>query len=178
VKGQYTPLGGPDYPAGANAPSQRYYTDWGLYPDKPYIIGPPWSALVAYDLNAGTIKWRVPLGHDLRAVREGAKEDAGAFMAERHGIIVTATGLLFVSASDGNLRAVDEDTGKELWSANLPASSEGVPAMYEVNGQQFLVVPASSRVNPGGGYQPPGAPPASETRSPLAGYVAFALPKR
>ena len=26
------------------------------------VIGPPWSELVAYDLNEGTIKWRVPAG--------------------------------------------------------------------------------------------------------------------
>jgi quinoprotein glucose dehydrogenase len=25
-------------------------------------IGPPWAELVAYDLNQGTIKWRVPVG--------------------------------------------------------------------------------------------------------------------
>jgi quinoprotein glucose dehydrogenase len=176
VTGRYTPLGGPDYPAGVSAPRDRYYTDWGLYPDKPYIIGPPWAAMVAYDLNTGTIKWRVPLGEDARAAQEGAK-DAGAFMAERHGIIVTATGLLFVATSDGKVRAHDEETGRVLWTAPLPAGSEGIPAMYEVKGRQFLVVPASSRINTGGGHQMPGAPPAPDTRGPLAGYVAFALPE-
>jgi quinoprotein glucose dehydrogenase len=142
------------------------------------VIGPPWSAIVAYDLNSGTIKWRVPLGEDARAVKEGAR-DAGVFMAERHGMIVTATGLLFVATTDGKVRAHDEDTGKVLWTATLPAGSEGLPAMYEVQGRQFLVVPASSRINTGGGHQSPGAAAATgEARSPLAGYVAFALPRK
>ena len=88
--GRYTPLGGPDYPAGSETPRVRYYTDWGLYPDQPYIISPPWSQVVAYDLNAGTIKWKVPLGQDAAAAAQGAK-DTGAFMAEHHGIIVTST---------------------------------------------------------------------------------------
>jgi quinoprotein glucose dehydrogenase len=146
VESRYTPLGGPPYPPGVDAPANRYYTDWGLYPNQPYIIGPPWSALVAYDLNTGTIKWRVPLGEDVEASEEGAK-NAGVFMAERHGLIVTSTGLIFVATTDGKVRAHDEETGKVLWTANLPFGSEGLPAMYEVNGRQFLVVPASSRIN-------------------------------
>jgi quinoprotein glucose dehydrogenase len=175
VETRYTPLGGPPYPDGVAAPANRYYTDWGLYPNQPYIIGPPWSALVAYDLNRGTIKWRVPLGEDARAAAEGAK-DAGVFMAERHGLILTSTGLLFVATTDGKVRAHDEETGKVLWTANLPAGSEGLPSMYEVNGRQFLVVPASSRINTGGGHRRPGdaVEPDAGTRS----YVAFALPRR
>jgi quinoprotein glucose dehydrogenase len=171
-----SPLGGPPYPAGVDAPPNRYYTDWGLYPNQPYIIGPPWSAIVAYDLNKGTIKWRVPLGEDARAAAEGAK-NTGVFMAERHGIIVTSTGLLFVATTDGKVRAHDEETGKILWTGALPAGSEGVPAMYEVNGRQFLVVPASSRINSGGGHVRPGdvaADPVVGTPS----YVAFALPRK
>ena len=179
VTTRYSPLGGPAYPNGVDAPANRYYTNWGLYPDQPYVIGPPWSAIVAYDLNSGTIKWRVPLGEDARAAREGAR-NAGVFMAEHHGLIVTSTGLLFVATTDGKVRAHDEETGQVLWTADLPAGSEGMPAMYEVNGRQYLVVPASSRINSGGGHQDPGAgvsTPAIDAQGPLRGYVAFALPR-
>ena len=169
-----SPLGGPPYPAGVDAPAHRYYTDWGLYPNQPYIIGPPWSAIVAYDLNTGTIKWRVPLGEDARAAVEGAK-NAGVFMAERHGIIVTSTGLLFVATTDGKVRAHDEETGQVLWTGTLPAGSEGVPAMYEVSGRQYLVVPASSRINTGGGHRRPGDA-ATDLPAGTPSYVAFALP--
>lgn len=175
--GQYTPLGGPPYPTGSDTPRVRYYTDWGLYPNHPYIFSPPWSSVVAYDLNSGTIQWRVPLGQDPVAEAEGAR-DTGAFMAEHHGMILTATGLLFVAASDGRIRALDADTGKVLWSAVLPAASEGIPAMYEAKGRQYLVVPASSNLNAGGGhpkvrqsqYALPGGRP--------KGYVAFTLPAK
>jgi quinoprotein glucose dehydrogenase len=171
---RYTPLGGPPYPEGVQAPAVRYYTDWGLFPDKPYIIGPPWSSLVAYDLNKGTIKWKVPLGQDPITAAQGEKE-TGALGAEHHGIIVTATGLIFAGASDGELRAYDEETGKVLWTFTLPAGSEGIPSMYEVNGRQYLVVPASSSLNPGGGHALPGKAVAPQSIS--RGYVVFALPR-
>ena len=170
----YTPLGGPPYPSGAIAPAKRYYTLWGLYPDRPYVINPPWSSLVAYDLNRGIIKWKVPLGQDAEAAAEGAR-DTGIFMAERHGIIVTSTGLLFVATSDGKIRAHDEETGQVLWTADLPAGSEGIPAMYEVHGREFIVVPASSEINTGGGHKLRSASP-PQTSSRSKAYVAFALP--
>jgi quinoprotein glucose dehydrogenase len=102
--------------------------------------------VVAYDLNSRTIKWKVPLGQDAEAAAEGG-HDSGTFMAEHHGIIVTSTGLIFIAASDGKLRALDADTGKVLWTAALPAGSEGIPAMYEVSGRQYLVISASSNIN-------------------------------
>ncbi|MBL8217094.1 MAG: PQQ-binding-like beta-propeller repeat protein [Bryobacterales bacterium] len=174
--GNYTPLGGPDYPAGSNTPRVRYYTDWGLYPNQPYILGPPWSQVVAYDLNSGTIKWKVPLGQDAAAAAQGA-ENTGAFMAEHHGMILTSTGLIFIAASDGKLRALEEETGKELWSATLPAGAEGVPSMYEAGGRQYLVVSASSPVTPGGGH-PAHAHVKPDLRTDIPkGYVVFALPK-
>ncbi len=173
-KVRYSPLGGPPYPAELDLHLNRYYTAWGLYPDQPFVIGPPWSSLVAYDLNSGTIKWKVPLGQDERATEQGARE-TGAFMAERHGIIVTATGLLFVAGSDGKLRAYEADTGNILWTAPLPAGSEGIPAMYEVNGRQYLVVTSSSRINAGGGHKGDGAAPAPN--GPPS-YIVFALPER
>lgn len=174
---RYTPLGGPPYPPESGAPRVRYYTDWGLYPNQPYIVGPPWSSVVAYDLNSGTIKWKVPLGQDAVAEAEGAR-DTGAFMAEHHGMIVTSTGLIFIAASDGKIRALDEETGKVLWTATLPAGSEGIPAMYEANGRQYLVVPASSNINSGGGH-PKSARAQQDVRSNLPkGYVVFALPQR
>jgi quinoprotein glucose dehydrogenase len=175
--GQYTPLGGPPYPSGSQTPRDRYYTDWGLYPNQPYIIGPPWSSVVAYDLNTGTIKWKVPLGQDAQAEAEGAR-DTGAFMAEHHGMIVTSTGLIFIAASDGKIRALDEDTGKVLWTATLPAGSEGIPAMYKAKGRQYLIVPASSNVNSGGGHAGSGGTPRSKPSDHPKGYVAFALPKK
>ena len=169
---RYSPLGGPPYPEGLDTPRDRYYTLWGLYPDQPFVISPPWSSVVAYDLNKGTIKWKVPFGQDAKAAEEGAT-DTGAFMAEHHGMIVTATGLIFIAASDGKLRAYDEETGKTLWTVTLPSSSEGIPAMYEANGRQYLVISASSNPNTAGR----GRMTAPGTGQ-IKGYIAFALPEK
>ena len=127
---------------------------------------------MAYDLNSGTIKWREPLGDDPVADKEGAKNTGIEEGGERRGIIVTSTGLLFVNCKDGKVRAFDADTGKVLWVANLPTGTEGIPAMYEVDGREYLVVSASTPLifglGPDGGHTIP-----STNRS----YIAFALPK-
>ena len=170
-------MAGPPYPEGISVPPARYYTDYGLQYE--YVIKPPWSSLVAYDLNKGTIKWKVPLGEDARAVAEGAK-DAGSFTAgERHGMIVTATGLIFIAGKDGKLRAYDEETGKVLWTFQLPAGSEGLPSMYEHKGRQYLVVPATSRIITGGRLGPVAGTPDPTAGSKVPkGYLAFALPAK
>ncbi len=168
---------GPPYPEDVEAPSVRYYSRYGL--DYPYIIAPPWSSIVAYDLNKGTITWKVPLGEDRHAIAAGAKNTGVLQGGERRGIIVTSTGLLFVNCKDDKVRAFDADTGEVLWTATLPAGTEGLPAMYQVDGRQYLVVSASSAVYQGrqprgssGGQADAGA------RKTRGSYVAFALPQK
>jgi quinoprotein glucose dehydrogenase len=68
--------------------------------------------------------------------------------------------------------AFDADNGKLLWETTLSTESTGQPAMYEVNGKQYLVINASGRFEPGS-YdfsKKPGALPKS--------YVVFALPDK
>ena len=93
-------------------------------------------------------------------------------------MIVTSTGLIFIAASDGNLRALDEETGKVLWTARLPAGAEGIPAMYEAGGRQYLVVSASSSVTPGGGHPGHGNVKPDVRMDLPKGYVVFALPAK
>jgi quinoprotein glucose dehydrogenase len=83
--------------------------------------------------------------------------------------VVTSTGLLFVNTKDGMIRAYDADTGEMLWCAALPAGTEGLPAMYEVHGREYLVVPAAApQVSGGQQYGP---------KTGGRAYVTFALPK-
>ena len=64
----------------------------------------------------------------------------------RGGPLVTAGGLVFVAtASDRTVRAYDRDSGKVVWTKDLPTGSEGVPATYEVGGRQFIVFPVACR---------------------------------
>ena len=95
--------------------------------------------------------------------------------APRGGVAATGGGLLFVgTSSDRKLRAYDQDTGKVLWSKDVPSAVEGVPTVYEVGGRQYLVVcVAGGR----GLFAPRGS--VSLPTPPGAGqYMAFALPKR
>jgi quinoprotein glucose dehydrogenase len=159
---------GAPYPDGVTAPP-RMYSDYGL--DFPYVISPPWSSIVAYDLNNGTIQWKVALGQDVKAAAEGGQDTGVVQGGERRGIIVTSTGLLFVNAKDGKIRAYDADNGKVLWSSQLPAGTEGIPAMYQVNGRQYLVVPAASAQSKGRD-QAYGSTREAADRA----YVVYALP--
>jgi quinoprotein glucose dehydrogenase len=168
-------LVGPPYPPGAEAPSERLYSGYGL--NWPYIIGPPWSSIVAYDLNSGTIKWKLPLGEDQEAVKVGGKNTGVLQGGEHHGMVVTSTGLVFANARDGKLRAFDADNGKVLWTMNVPAGTQGIPAMYEANGRQYLVIPASGPMSAGrpaggGGFGGTPLPPGVQRA-----YIAYALPK-
>ena len=107
-------------------------------------IGPPWSELTAYDLNTGDIKWRVPSGTVLAPPELGIPANTGSHFP-RSGPLVTAGGLVFfATGADRRFRAYDRDNGKEVWSIELPAASEGMPATYEINGRQFIVVPVAS----------------------------------
>jgi quinoprotein glucose dehydrogenase len=168
-----TEFGSP-YPAGANAPNVRYYTQgWGL--DLPYMISPPWSTITAYDLNKGTIKWKIPIGQDGDATSEGAK-NTGVLRAQRNGMIVTSSGLVFSTAKDGNIYAFDERNGNMLWKGKLPMGTEGLPAMYEVNGRSYLVVSATTPVIFGRAGKKQKS--VGEALKGQGGYVVFALPKQ
>jgi quinoprotein glucose dehydrogenase len=170
-------MAGAPYPAGVEVPSKRYYTGYGL--GFPYIVSGPWSRMVAYDLNTGDTKWSRPLGQDLAALKEGGQEAGVPRGAQRMGMIVTSTGLLFATSKDGKVRAYDAETGDILWTGTLPRGAEGLPAMYQVNGRQYLVICATTNLTwgresrEGGPWTQTGGTPA-----PPGAYVVFALPDK
>jgi glucose dehydrogenase len=136
------------------------YTSTGLPP-----IAAPWSTLTAYDLNEGTIKWRIPLG-DVPDLAAKGIHDTGSVLP-KVGPVVTAGGLVFTATRDREVRAFDRDTGKLLWETQLDSALEGIPAVYEFQGREYLVVCASAQA---------GLTAASQGEIHGA-YVAFALPK-
>jgi glucose dehydrogenase len=161
-------------------------TEQGEFPryDAPYdfmvmangltSIGPPWSQITAYDLNTGTIKWQIPDG-GVTALAEQGHGDTGA-EAPRGGIVATASGLLFIAtASDRKFRAYDQDSGRILWERDLPAGAEGVPAVYEIGGREYIALCAGERES-----NPPiridtGKPPEAPAQR---SYLVFALPSK
>ncbi len=56
--------------------------------------------------------------------------------------IITGGGLIFIAAtiSEKKLRAYDIETGRELWSAELPFSAQSTPMTYSVDGKQYIVI--------------------------------------
>jgi quinoprotein glucose dehydrogenase len=165
---------GPPYPDGIVAP-QRLYSNYGLVTG---VIGPPWSEIICYDLNTGTIRWRKPLGEDEEALKEGGKNTGMLAGGERVGMVVTSTGLVFVTAKDGKMRALDVDNGDELWTYKMPAGLTGLPSIYEAQGREYLVVGSGAppvfglkKGARGFGENVPAADQAT------LGYVVFALPR-
>src|SRR5207247_6570781 len=132
------------------------------------IIGPPWSQLTAYDLNTGKILWRVPNGSV-----PGLPDSNTGSQFPRGGVAVTAGGLVFVATpSDRKVRAYDQDNGKVVWEYDLPNVSEGVPAVYQVGGREYIAFCV------GGGQI---SQPRSFNTLPPAGpgqYMVLALPKQ
>jgi quinoprotein glucose dehydrogenase len=125
-------------------------------------IKPPFGELVALDLAAGKIAWRVPLG-SLEELAPGVGHIAKGSIV-LGGPIVTAGGLVFQGGTlDRTLRAFSAADGALLWSAELPASAHATPMTYEIGGRQYVVVAAG------------GSAKIDEERQGDA-VVAFALP--
>jgi len=168
------PVGMQDYPEGVQHPAQRYFTDYGL--GYPYLLAPPWSTIMAYDLNRGVIKWRKPLGQDRDVTAAGGKNSGVPRGSQRQGMIVTSTGIVFSTGRDGVLYAFDAENGDVLWSAELPMGTEGLPAAYQVKGKTYIVVNATTPHTWGLNSRESGI----GSPEPLGkgGYVVFAVPDR
>jgi len=109
------------------------HRDWLVSPSGQPCNAPPWGALVAFDLNTGKIRWEAPLG----VMGEGWPEGSISF----GGPIVAASGLIFSAAAlDPHIHAFDADSGKEVWTAELPASAQSTPMIYEWRGKTYLVI--------------------------------------
>ncbi len=158
----------PDYPGDVDPPPSRYKTGYG---NEGYVITPPWSSITAYDLNTGKIKWKAPYGDLPQA---GPSDTMRGNVFPKSGMVITAGGLVLFAGNDSKLYALDKDTGKLLFSKSLPNGSLGVPAVYEVNGREYILLAVSGgNPFPAGAYMPAGGvmPPAT-----AKGYIAFALP--
>ncbi|MCF6401464.1 PQQ-binding-like beta-propeller repeat protein [Chitinophaga filiformis] len=122
-------------------------------------IKPPWGTLNAVNLNTGKLLWKVPLGEFETLKKRGIPPTGTQVYG---GPVVTKGGLIFVaSTQDEKIRAFDKKTGRQLWEAQLPAAGYATPAVYSLQGRQYVVIAC------GGGKI---GSKSGDT------YVAFALP--
>ncbi|MCU1225141.1 MAG: glucose dehydrogenase [Edaphobacter sp.] len=135
------------------------------------VIAPPWTTLTAYDLNTGDMRWQIPLGEVPELAAQGHPNTGSHF--PKVNPVVTAGGLIFTGSRDRKVRALDSRTGKVLWESEVGAAMDGMPAIYEVDGREYVVFCAAARSTTRT-HSVPGHPASQE---PIHGaYVAFALP--
>ncbi len=81
------------------------------------------SDIRAIDYKTGKIRWTHPIGKGEGSV----------------GIMTTAGKVLFSGDNNGNLFALDSETGKALWHVNPGGFTENSPMTYELDGRQYVV---------------------------------------
>lgn len=130
--------------------SEQLGTPWGV--ERGMFISPlgipcfkpPFGTMTAIDLTSGKTKWQVPLGSIQDAPIHGVIPNIHIplGMPTMGGPLVTKGGLTFFHGSlDYYVRALDNDTGKELWKGRLPVGGQGAPMTYiGKDGKQYIVV--------------------------------------
>ena len=126
------------------------------------ILKPPYSEVIATNMDQGEHKWRIPIGDADDFVKnhpalKGLNLDfskMGKFDV-RPGPLLTKE-LLFLGES-GNIgggsggpmfRAYDKRDGKVVWEGKMPNLVTGAPMTYELNGRQYVVFTVSKRGEP------------------------------
>jgi quinoprotein glucose dehydrogenase len=168
----------PQNPGRYPGPAQRYSGSFsaGWYTTNAMpAVGPPWTQFVAYDLNTGTIKFRVPDGYTPGLAEKGVKNTGS--VRPKNGPVVTAGGLVFLpNSQDRTLRAYDKETGAVLWEHELEANPEGIPAVYSIRGRQYVAFAAGATWGTGQDPVWRNAFIRKQSKVEAQGYHVFALP--
>ena len=135
------------------------------------LLRPPYSRIVAINLNTGERAWEIAHGETPDNVRNHPALKGLTIprtgRAGRVGTLVTKTLLIagesgFFTTPSGQrgamLRAYDKATGKDAGEVFMPAPQSGSLITYGLAGRQYIVVPVS-----GGAYS--------------GEFIAFRLPK-
>ena len=114
------------------------------------LIKPPYSRLVAYDMNRGEIAWQTPTGPGADRIRNhpalaGLDLPPLGGQATTSGPLVTRTvvmlGLGPAGSGDNSwLVAYDKATGEAVGRAALPARPLGTPMTYLIDGRQYVAL--------------------------------------
>jgi quinoprotein glucose dehydrogenase len=155
---------GPSNIPESTLPYVKHRVPWPFGPrGLPDPFKPPYSRLVAIDLNEGTIRWSVANGDGLRNHPAFAGLDLPPLGAPgRMAALVTKSFVFLGEGSDTGVglppgggyggkmfRAFDKATGKIAWEMELPAGVSNAPMTYSAGGKQYLVVGVSGSEYPG-----------------------------
>jgi quinoprotein glucose dehydrogenase len=155
---------GPSENPDSTLPYVKHRVPWPFGPrGLPDPFKPPYSRLVAIDLNEGTIRWSVANGDGLRNHPAFAGLDLPPLGTPgRMAALVTKSFVFLGEGSDTGVglppgggyggkmfRAFDKATGKIAWEMELPAGVSNAPMTYSVNGKQYIVVGVSGSDHPG-----------------------------
>lgn len=115
---------------------------------------PPLSKLAVIDLNTNKLLWSRPIGRINIDTPLGLKLhlpfELG--MPAFGGTTTTRSGLIFqLGTFDSLFRAIDIQTGKILWSTEIPATSKSTPITYSVDETQYVVIAAPDQSKDGKG---------------------------
>jgi len=84
-----------------------------------------YGQLVGFDAKTGEKKWTV--------------KSASPFTS---GVLTTAGGLAFAGTPEGDFKAFDITSGKELWSYQTGSGIVGSPIAFSIDGKQYIAVPS------------------------------------
>lgn len=125
-----------------------------------YIAGTPyWGAKMTRHTGPGgndgeLIAWDATTGRKVWGDKEA--------LLTYSGVLATAGNLVFYGTADGWFKAVDAQTGKELWKAKLGSGVLGSPIAYlGPDGKEYIAVlagvgGAANVINTAKGFPPPG----------------------
>ena len=121
--------------------SQTINYQWSQFLDKQDhpATKPPWGKIVSLNLITGKINWQVPHGY-INNENIGTSTFGG--LINTKGKLIFATG-----TEDKKIIALNENSGKELWSFEMDAAGSAPPTTFEYDGKQILIV-----VSTGGRY--------------------------
>lgn len=91
-------------------------------------------------------------------------------------ITATGGGLIFTGGLDRRFKALDQETGELVWSTTLASSVTGHPISYEVDGVQYIAIPAGGPSFASGMMAASGS--TEDIVSGSNALYVFALPKK
>jgi len=62
------------------------------------------------------------------------------------GVMATAGGVVFSGTQEGNLFALDADTGEALWDFYVGGGVRAAPMSFSLNGQQYVSIAAGQSI--------------------------------